>query len=390
MGEILDRLCAAFLEDCAKKGVLRQMKTVHGPQGRTIEISGREYISFASNNFLGLANHPETVGASKKALEKYGVGTGASRLITGSMTVHKELEEAIARFKERDAALVYPTGYLANVGAIPVLTGEGDVIFSDSSNHSSIIDGIRLSKARRKIYRHLDMEDLEERLKNTPCTGRRLIVTDTLFSMEGDIAPLDEIAVLAEKYGAMTMADEAHATGVLGPRGRGGEEHFSIVGRIDVVMGTLSKALGSQGGFIAGSRALSDTLVNGSRSFIYSTGLAVPAAAAALEAIRLLERDGSILAALRKNIRQMRAAVSDAGLPLPRDETHIFLITIGAEDAAVKAAERFLEKGVIAPAVRYPTLPRGEASLRVVVSAEHTDADIARFGGTLAEVLGKI
>jgi 8-amino-7-oxononanoate synthase len=379
MGKTIDRLCGDFLADYRERGLLREMKTVDGPQGRVIKADGRECVSFASNNYLGLANHPEVVAAAAQALDTYGLGSGASRLIVGNMRSHEELETAIARFKGREAAAVYPSGYSANVGVIPALAGEGDVIFSDASNHSSIIDGSRLSRARRVIYRHLDADDLRQKLRDTSCKGRRLIVTDTVFSIEGDVAPLDEIVRLAEEFDAMTMIDEAHATGTLGERGRGGEEHFGVTGRVDVVMGTLSKALGSQGGFTASDAILREFQVNASRTFIYSTALAPAAAAGALAAIRLLEEDPSFVERLRKNVRRVRAGIAKLGLPLPKDETHIILIVVGGENEAVGAAAHFLEYGILVPAVRYPTVPRGKAAFRLTVSTEHTSKDIDRF-----------
>lgn len=383
MGELLDSCCAAFLESCRKNGLFREMRVITGPQGRILTVDGKRCLSFASNNVLGLANHPRVVAAAKAALESLGAGSGGSRLISGNMKIHEELEAACARLKSRPAALVFPTGYAANIGVIPSIAGEGDVVFSDADNHASIIDGIRLSHAEHRIYNHLNMYDLERLLKTTPCEGKRLIITDTVFSMEGAVAPLRNIIELAGKYGAMTMIDEAHATGVLGERGTGGEEYFGITGRVDVIVGTLSKALGSLGGFAAGSAGFRDLLINKARSFIYTTALPPATAASAIEAIRILEEFTSPVRKLKSNIRSLRAVLKGLGFNLPQDETQIILVTIGPEEKAAALAEFLFHKGILAPAVRYPTVPKDAAALRIMASAEHTQQDIEMFAAAL-------
>ncbi len=261
------------LQELRDKGLYRNLRTITGPQEPRVIIEGREYLLFSSNNYLGLANHPRLKKASQEAIERYGVGAGASRLISGTMELHTRLEERIARFKGRESAILFSSGYLANLGVITSLVGRDDVVIVDRLNHASIIDAARLSLAKLLVYSHRDMSKLEGVLERCQVYKRRLIVTDSIFSMDGDLAPLPEIVSLAKKYGAFVMIDEAHATGVLGEKGRGAEEHFGLEGKIDIVMGTLSKAIGSLGGFVTGSQKLIEYLKNRARSFIYTTAL---------------------------------------------------------------------------------------------------------------------
>lgn len=378
MTKRLDDLCSDFLGRARRDGLTRELRL-------SALINGG--VSFASNDYLGLSTHPRVIEAARIAAGKYGSGSRASRLLSGNLEVHEELESILASFKGREAALAFVSGYSANLGTIPAIVGKGDVVFSDASNHASIIDGIRLSGARAVVYEHLDMADLESKLKKERGGGRALVVTDTLFSMEGDLAPLGEIVGLAEKFDALTMIDDAHATGVIGETGRGGEERFGVTGRVDAVMGTMSKALGSQGGFVAGSEKLRQLLVNSSRSFIYSTGIAPAAAASATEAIRILKEDDSLLKGLRENISYFKSLLCETGFPVKGEGTPIFLLTLGDERKAVEAGERLLDAGIYVPPVRYPTVPRGKAALRISLSAKHARSDLERLAALLKEVI---
>lgn len=380
------------LAQAQEAGLRRSLREVEGFVGTEVTIAGRNYISFASNDYLGLARHPEVVAAARDALERYGAGAGASRLIIGNLSVHHELERRVAGFKGRHAAAVFATGYLANLGAICALVGHGDAVISDEKNHASIVDACRLSRAEILIYRHLDMEDLRAKLELAAGCTNKLVVTESVFSVDGDIAPVDEVARLAKKYGAWTMIDEAHATGVIGENGRGAEELFNCTGEIDVVMGTLSKALGSQGGFIAGDESLAELLINVSRPLIYSTGLSPAAAAAAAQALEIIEREpvGKGGKTRRQRLFDNLARVNELAVELnlrgEPSRAPIVPLTIGDEKEAARVHQAIMEKGLIIPLLRYPTVPMGEALLRVSVSSEHTDKQIDRLGEALQAV----
>ncbi|MBU1866982.1 MAG: 8-amino-7-oxononanoate synthase, partial [Candidatus Margulisbacteria bacterium] len=290
------------LEALKQTGLYRSFKTVTNSTGRLIEIDGKKLLNFCSNNYLGLANHPLVIAAANTATSEFGFGAGASRLISGNTLLHEKLEKKLAAFKGREEALVFSTGYLANLGVISALTGENDTIIIDRLNHASIIDACRLSKARLQVYKHRDLASLEAVLKRSAKCQKRLIVTDSIFSMDGDLAPLPEILSLAKKYDAVTMIDEAHATGTIGPRGQGLEEYYNLKGQVDIIMGTLSKALGSLGGFIAGEAKLIDHLRNKARSFIYTTALPPSACAAALAALEVIEAEPERKKRLQQNI----------------------------------------------------------------------------------------
>lgn len=358
------------------RNLYRTLKTVEGPPASRIIVDGRECILLSSNSYLGLAEHPAVRAAAIEAVSRWGAGAGGSRLISGNLGLHEDLEREIARFKRTEAAIIFNTGYMANLGAITALAGKGDVIISDELNHASIIDGCRLSRAETRIYRHKDTEQLKEILRQARGHRRRLIVTDSVFSMDGDIAPLPEITALAEEYGAMVMVDDAHATGVLGVRGAGAADYFRLEGKIPVQMGTLSKALGSFGAFVAGSRELIDFLTNRARSFIFSTALPPAVIGAAMAAIKLVENNPEIRQKLWDNARYLRAGLEKMGYRVLSGESPIIPVLIGDDRKTVQMAGSLRGKGVFAPGIRPPTVPPGTGRIRVTVMAVHSLYDL--------------
>ncbi|MFZ5596949.1 MAG: 8-amino-7-oxononanoate synthase [Bacillota bacterium] len=369
------------LQAIKSRNLYRTQKRLDGPPAPRVTINGRECILLSSNNYLSLAAHPEIMKASAKAAGNWGAGAGASRLISGNLAPHEELERKIACFKNTESAIVFNTGYMANLGVISALTGKEDIILSDELNHASIIDGCRLSHAETRIYRHCDMDSLEKLLKETQGYRRRLIVTDGVFSMDGDIAPLPEIADLADKYGALVMVDDAHATGVLGKRGAGTAEHFGLEGRIQVQMGTLSKALGCFGAYVAGSHRLTDYLRNKARSYIFSTALPPAVTRAAAAAIEILENNPGLLNKLRDNAAIFREGLKRAGYEVPPGETPIIPVFTGDEQKTLRMAEYLLEEGAFAPGIRPPTVPPGKSRIRVSVMAGHSREDLIEAVG---------
>jgi len=359
-----------------EKHLYRELKQINGPQAARTLINKRPCILLSSNNYLGLTEHPQVKRGAIAALEKWGTGAGGSRLTTGNYELFRELEEEIASFKHTEAALIFNTGYMANLGIISALTDEKDVIISDELNHASIIDGCHLTSADRKVYAHKDMNNLEVILQKTQDYRRRLIVSDGVFSMDGDIAPLPEMVFLAEKYNAILMVDDAHATGVLGKTGSGSAEHFGLINRIPVQMGTLSKAIGSAGAYVAGSRSLINYLKNRARSFIFSTALPPAAIGASLAAIKLIRKQPSILQKLWHNTSYLRNGLQNLGYNLLAQETPILPIFIGDEAKTMEMANGLQEKGVFAPGIRQPTVPPGKGRIRVTVMATHTKADL--------------
>lgn len=387
------RVSHPSLNDLKNKGLYRELKTVSSEQGPEIYFKGRKLINFSSNNYLGLANHPLLKKSAIEAIEKYGIGSGASRLITGSMLLHQELEDKIALFKGTEKALLFNSGYHANIGVIPSLVGERDFIFSDELNHASLIDGCRLSKAKTHVYRHNDMGELEEML-NSPSAKQpadrhppqRLIITDTVFSMDGDLCHLPKIMELAEKYEALVFLDEAHATGIFGKKGRGVVEHYGIKPdhpRI-VQMGTLGKALGSFGAYVCGSSALVEWLINKSRSFIYTTALPPPVAAAGLAALNLISEDPSHRENLLRNVRYFRSGLKKIGYdrllsPYRQYEekaeggiSPIFPLIFGSAEKTMNISEALFEKGIWAHGIRPPTVPEETSRIRLTIMATHT------------------
>jgi len=381
------------LEELAGQGMLRSLREIEGAQGPHVEIDGRRVLLLCSNNYLGIAHHPLLIEASVRATRDFGTGSGASRLVSGSMSLHHRLEEQIAAFKSSEAALVFNSGYAANTGILQGLCGPDDTIFSDSLNHASIIDGCRLSRARTLVYPHGNWQALADLMEREARTrrGEWLIVTDGVFSMDGDIAPLARLAALKERFGALLMVDDAHGTGVLGATGRGSGEHCGCLDRIDLHMGTLGKALGGFGAFLAASRTVVDTLINRSRSFIFSTSLPPGVLAAAQAAFELV---ASAEGALRRerleaNRRLFTQRVARAGIDTLGSPTQIVPLLTREPVPTMQAAAALLEQGFFIQGIRPPTVPEGSCRLRATLMADHraeeleaaADAVIAQLGG---------
>jgi len=356
--------------------VLTELQTGQSPE---IEIDGKSYILLSSNSYLGLTVDPKVKKAAMEALEKYGTGSGGSRLVSGSTDLHRMLEERIAKFKKTESAILFSTGYLANVGTISSLVGIGDIVYSDELNHASIIDGCRLSKADIRVYKHCDVENLRfilEEDKNR--LSKKLIATDTVFSMDGDLAPLPELVELAERYGCVLMIDEAHATGVLGKTGSGATEYFGIEDRVPVVMGTLSKAVGSLGGYIAGSRKLIDFIRNRVRSYIFDTSLPASCLAASLAAIDIIENEPERREYLWKLIKKFKLGLERIGLKVLPSYSAVIPVLIGEAQASLEFALKLRENGVYTPAVRPPSVPPAKCRIRATLMAKHTEEHIER------------
>jgi glycine C-acetyltransferase len=356
-------------------------KILETPAGGRVRMNGKEVVNLSSNNYLGLANHPKVRQAALEAIEKWGVGAGAVRWIGGTMSVHEELEERLARFKQTEAVLVFTGGFTANSGTIPTVVTDKDVIISDELNHASIIDGVRLSAAKYKksegyVYPHKDMEALEKILQNTQSFQKRMIITDGVFSMDGDIAPLPTIVELAEKYDALVMVDDAHASGVLGKNGAGSTSHFNLYGRVDIQLGTLSKALGVMGGYIAGSKLLKEWLINRGRPYLFSTGHPPVVAAALIAALDVMENDPEPMKRLWDNANWWKAALAEEGFDTMGSETPITPVYVGDEGKAQEMERALWEEGVYALAIVFPTVGRGKARIRTMPSAAHTQEDL--------------
>lgn len=364
------------LADLRQQGLFRELKTLSSPQQPIVVKEGREYLLLASNSYLGISTHPELMAAAQQAIAQYGTGSGGSRLISGNCLLHEELERALADFKNTEAAIVFNTGYMANLGVISSLAGSGDVIFSDELNHASIIDGCKLSRAKVVVYRHCDLGHLEVLLAGTSTTGRKLIVTDGVFSMDGDLAPLPGIVNLAREYQAMVMVDDAHGTGVLGTNGRGTVEYFGLENQVDIQLGTLSKALASEGGFVAGSKELIQYLRNRARTFIYSTGLAPGVIAASLAALQVVDQEPWRRKTLSANANHLREGLAAMGYRVTPTCTPIIPVITGGTEPTIALASAIDEGGLFAPAIRPPTVPPETCRLRVTVMATHTTEQI--------------
>lgn len=369
-----------------ESGLYRELKVVGNSQDTHIEIDGKIFLSFCSNNYLGLANHPSVVKAVKDAVGKYGWGAGASRLVSGNMTLHETLENAISRFKGKEAAIVFPTGYMANLGAISTLVSNGDLVICDKLNHASIIDGCRLSGANFRVYAHCNMEKLENILKKSSKYNRKLIVTDSVFSMDGDLAPLPDIVGIARKHKAMVMVDEAHGTGVFGKNGRGVIEHFNLNKEVDVVMGTLSKAIGSLGGYVVGEIDLINYLRNKARSFMYTTALPPAVCAASIAGIKLIQEVPALRESLWHNVRFIKNKLKLLNTDMISSESQIIPILIGDAQKAVEISKLLYKRGILIPAIRPPTVPANSSRLRMTVMSSHTQGDLE----CLIEVLGEV
>jgi 8-amino-7-oxononanoate synthase len=379
----MDDRISQVLSSLEQRGLLRTLRRVGSAAGPSVMIDGKQYLLLCSNDYLGLAGHPALREAAAAAMERCGFGSGAARLVSGNTVLHEELEERISRFKSTEAALLFNSGYAANTGIIPALAGEGDAIFSDSLNHASIIDGCRLSRGSTFIYRHRDMAHLEQLLRQHPAP-KRLIVTDGVFSMDGDIAPLPEIVSLAERYDALLMVDDAHATGVLGRRGRGTVEHFGLEGRVPVQMGTLGKALGSFGAYVAGSRELVRYLMHTARSFLFSTSLPPAVCAASIAAITIIDAEPWRRERLWRNRERLATGLAAAGFAIGSTETPIIPVMVGDAGRARMISDRLFEEGIYATSIRPPTVPPGASRIRTTVTAGHTDEDVDRAVAALS------
>ena len=377
------------LEALRSRGLYNTMRHLDGPQGPWLSVDGRRVLNFCSNNYLGLANDPRLVAAAKEALDRYGIGPGAVRTIAGTMTIHDELERRLAEFKEADAAISLQSGFAANLGVIPALVGSGDVIVSDELNHASIVDGVRLAKAARKIYRHADVADLTARLEEARAEGGRriLVITDGVFSMDGDVAPLDRIVEAADRFDAMVMVDDAHGEGVLGKGGRGIVHHFGLQGRVEVEVGTMSKAFGVMGGYVAGPRSLVEWLQQRARPFLFSSAVTPPDVAACIAAVGILESSTELVDRLWDNAAAFKDMMRAAGFDTGSSDTPITPVMLGEAKVAQELSRRlFEEQSVFAQAIAYPTVPEGTARIRVMISAAHSPADLERGAEAFATV----
>ncbi|MBS4193279.1 8-amino-7-oxononanoate synthase [Bacillus sp. FJAT-49705] len=355
-----------------EKGLKRKLRAFSTGNESEVIMDGKKFLLFSSNNYLGLATDIRLRKKAAEGISKYGTGTGGSRLITGNFVIHEQLECEIANLKETEAAIVFSSGYLANIGVISSVMKKRDIIFSDAWNHASIIDGCRLSQANTIVYEHADMVDLERKLSQSSGDGKKLIVTDGVFSMDGDIAPLPEIVALAKKYSAYIMVDDAHATGVLGSDGRGTADYFGLKDEIDFTVGTLSKAIGAEGGFVATSSIGKNYLLNNARSFIFQTGLSPSAIEAAREGISIIQNEPERRDQLLKNAQYLHLELEKSGFIVWGGDTPIISLLIGDSHEAIQFSEKLMDEGIFIPAIRPPTVPKGSSRLRITVMATHT------------------
>ncbi len=374
---------ADHLDELRERGLHRRLRVVSGPQGPHVLLDGRPVLLLCSNNYLGLADHPAVRRAAADAAMRWGAGAGASRLISGTMALHRRLEERLAAFKGKDAALLFGSGYLANTGVIAALARRGEVVLSDELNHASIVDGCRLARAETFVYRHADLEHLAYGLERAEGRGS-LIVTDGLFSMDGDVAPLEEIVDLARRHDCRVMVDEAHATGAAGPGGRGTVAAAGLTGEVDVIMGTLGKSLGGYGAYVCADAEIVDWLINRARTFIFSTALPPPVVAAAAAALKLVESRPEQVDRLQSNARVLRRALETEGLDLGPSQTQIVPVVVGDAAATVDLCEAALERGVYAQAIRPPTVPEGGSRLRLTAMATHRPAELRKAARAIA------
>ena len=382
----------AVLNELRAKGTHFNLRVLDDQQAPVCHYDGREVINLASNNYLGLANHPKLIEAAISATQAFGVGSGAVRTIAGTMRIHMELEEKIARFKNVEACVVFQSGFAANAGTVSAILGKEDFILSDELNHASIIDGARLSRATIKVFRHKDAahcEELLQELEKSP--GKKLVITDSVFSMDGDIGPVDKLATLAEKYGAIMMVDDAHASGVLGRNGRGSVDHFGMHGKVDVQVGTLSKAIGALGGYVCGTKDLIDYLYHRARPFLFSTSHPPSVAATCIAAFDILEREPERILRLWSNTRYFqgelkRIGFNIGGVNTPATETPITPIIVGEGRAAMDFSRSLFDEGVMATGIAFPTVPEGKARIRAILTSEHSRGELDRALETLERV----
>ncbi|WP_110112756.1 glycine C-acetyltransferase [Bacillus sp. CGMCC 1.16541] len=364
------------LDQMKKEGTFRQLVSIESEQGSKVIINGQEVIQLSSNNYLGLTTHPRLKQAALKAVETYGAGTGSVRTIAGTFSMHDQLEKKLAKFKHTEAALVFQSGFTTNQGVLSSILTEKDVVISDALNHASIIDGIRLTKAARKVYKHVDMNDLEKALQETKQYRKRVIVTDGVFSMDGNIAPLPTIVELAEKYDALVMVDDAHASGVLGENGRGTVNHFGLDGRVHIQVGTLSKAIGVLGGYIASTQTLIDYLIHKGRPFLFSTSHPPAVTAACIEAVDVLLEEPELIEKLWANTTFFKDGLRKLGFQTGTSETPITPVMVGDESLAHQFSDKLLEYGVFAQGIAFPTVEKGKARVRTIVTAQHSKEEL--------------
>ena len=380
------------LDDLRAKGTYFKLRVLDDQQAPVCHYDGREVINLASNNYLGLASHPRLIQAAIDATREFGVGSGAVRTIAGTMRIHMELEEKIARFKNVEACVVFQSGFAANAGTVSAILGKEDFILSDELNHASIIDGARLSRATIKVFRHKDTDHCEELLKQLASEpGKKLVITDGVFSMDGDIGPVDKLAALAEQYGAIMMVDDAHASGVLGRNGRGSVDHFGMHGKVDVQVGTLSKAIGALGGYVCGSKDLIDYLYHRARPFLFSTSHPPSVAATCLAAFDMLEKEPERILRLWSNTRYFqgelkRLGFNIGGVNTPATETPITPIIVGDGRTAMEFSRALFEEGVMATGIAFPTVPEGKARIRAILTSEHTRGQLDEALDTMEHV----
>ena len=375
------------LQNLKEAGLYNRIRTLSSPQGSWLVVDGQRVLNFCSNNYLGLANHPRLVEAARKAVDAYGVGPAAVRSIAGTMDLHVQLDQRLAAFKGVEAAITFQSGFNANLGCIPALVGKGDAIFSDELNHASIIDGSRLSGAQIVRYAHCDPADLERSLgENRGNFNRVIVITDGVFSMDGDVAPLDKIYEVANRYDALLMVDDAHGEGVLGHGGRGIVDHYGLHGKVDVEVGTLSKAFGVVGGVVAGNPLVVEWLRQRGRPFLFSSAMTVPDVAACLEAVDILEESTELVDRLWENARYFKEEMKNLGFDTGKSTTPITPVMLGEAPLAQQFSRELFEDGVFAMAIGFPTVPRGKARIRVMISAAHQREDLDRgleaFAGT--------
>ena len=378
---------AGALDELRQNDLYRRCRAVRGAQGAEVIIDGRCVVSMCSNNYLGLADHPDLIRAAAKAAVDFGVGAGSSRLVSGTMEPHCELEKKLAQFKGAQECLLFNSGYQANVGVLSSIARKDDVIYSDELNHASIIDGTRLSKADVEVYQHLNTSVLEKMMERREDVGRKIIVTDSVFSMDGDTAPMSDLVELKKRHGAILIIDEAHATGVVGPGGAGLAASMGLENDVDMIVGTLGKALGGFGAFVTGRSGMIDWLTNTARSFIYTTALPPTVAATSLAALELIEREPERVENLKRNAAYFSGALGDAGVDVNHTEIPIIPLVIGEADEALDVANRLFEEGIFCGAIRPPSVPVGSSRLRLTIMATHTREQLDRAVEAISKIL---
>ncbi|MCA9887064.1 MAG: glycine C-acetyltransferase [Anaerolineae bacterium] len=376
------------IDELKAQGLFNNIRVIDSPMDAHVVIDGRKLINLCANNYLGLANHPRLKEAAKKAIDEYGIGPGAVRTIAGTMTLHEKLEQRLAQFKGADAVVTLQSGFTANLATVPALVGKGDVIFSDELNHASIIDACRLSRAQVVRYNHNDPADLRRAIAETTEYNRRLIVTDGVFSMDGDIAPLPQLVEIAQEHGILLMVDDAHGEGVLGRGGRGIVDHFDLHGQVDIEVGTMSKAFGVVGGIVAGKQPIIDWIKQRGRPFLFSSAMTVPDVAACLEAVDMLENSDELVQKLWSNGKFFQTELQKLGFDTGYSQTPIVPVMLGEAEVAQQFSKELFKEGVFAMAIGFPTVPQGKARIRVMNSAVHSTNDLEE-ALSIFETVGK-